>query len=109
MSDASTPPTARREKITVDIRIEAEPHYSATRCFHAHKTNDEQIACRVAKAEKWAREFMDFLRDHRSQDLVGLDVVRVTEDRCSACGERWETMTDEGVEVCAYCAVAVAR
>ena len=43
-----------------------------------------------AAMEAWAGEFNRWVRDHRSQDSVTLEVVRETSERCSACGDTWE-------------------
>jgi len=55
--------------------------------------------------EQRCREFVDFLRDHRSQDIVRLDVVRERKDLCSVCKQEWdEAIDDETKErYCACC------
>ena len=108
MSDSTTTLVTKKTVVT-DLRIEAEPHYSVLRCWHVHATNAERVECHAKSAERWAKDFMEFLRDHRSQDLTGLNVVRVKEDVCSACGEKWETMAgdaqdgEQGKTFCASC------
>lgn len=58
--------------------------------------------------ESAVKSFWEFIRDHRSQDLTGLEVVREYEDQCSACESKWETMENEaGITVCANCGVPV--
>ena len=49
-------------------------------------------------------DFVQFLRDHRSQDLVSLEVVRDYRDLCSCCEREWEADEDEaGEAICANC------
>lgn len=53
--------------------------------------------------EAKCREFVEFLRDHRSQDRIELEVVRERADLCSACGRTWEPSVEDGVTGCAGC------
>jgi hypothetical protein len=55
------------------------------------------------------KEFEQFLRDHRSQDMVQLDVVRHYSDLCSACGREWEEMDDDGICCCASCGAKLIK
>ena len=55
------------------------------------------------RLERWARDFEEFVRDHRSQDPVHLTVQKTWETVCSLCGQKWEE--DDGR--CAWCAVEV--
>ena len=56
------------------------------------------------KLDEWAKEFQEFIRDHRSQDPVCMNVEREEAECCSACHEEYEAMIDEdGHEACAYC------
>jgi len=62
----------------------------------------------VEQSARWlrdrARAFNDFIKDHRSQDDIRLDVREIWQDLCSGCGREWELMTDEqGDECCAWC------
>lgn len=57
--------------------------------------------------QAWVKEIMAFIRDHRSQDQVHLDVERVTQDQCSECESEWETMIEDGVLKCASCGAEV--
>ena len=61
-------------------------------------TAEKQYAADLKSA---VSEFHDFLRDHRSQDLVSLDVDEKYQDVCSFCGAEWETSLDEaGIPIC---------
>lgn len=51
------------------------------------------------QAESLAREFNDFVRDHRSMDWATLSVEREYEDQCEHCGYIWELDSD-GVPTC---------
>jgi hypothetical protein len=42
------------------------------------------------QAEALAREFNEFVRDHRSMDWVSLSVEREYENQCSHCHSIWE-------------------
>lgn len=52
--------------------------------------------------EKEVKNFESFLRDHRSQDLIDLNVTYIKGDICSACKRELETYFDED-EKCFYC------
>lgn len=54
--------------------------------------------------EEWANEFRAFLRDHRSQDMISLSIVRDESDGCTACGSDWEEDGD-GCPCCCMKAV----
>ena len=60
---------------------------------------------RATALEEWAKELVEFIRDHRSRDDLGLTVKRIYEDQCSHCGYTWE-VDDEGCPVCCNKAVA---
>ena len=49
--------------------------------------------------ENWVQEFHNFIRDHRSQDPVTLNVEREYQDVCSFCGSDWET-DENGCPLC---------
>ena len=57
----------------------------------------------------WAKDLEDFIRDHRSQDACGVEVVRETQDLCSCCKGEWETYVDDvdGSLRCATCGALV--
>jgi len=49
--------------------------------------------------ELWAKDFNEFIRDHRSQDRVNLSVRRVYKEECEYCHRVWEEY-DDGCPVC---------
>ena len=63
--------------------------------------------------ERWAHGFHEFLRDHRSQDMLHLEIVEDRKDLCSNCHEPWETYVEEeilgkqGKTFCAFCGAEV--
>jgi hypothetical protein len=86
-----------KKNVLIDVHVEAD-----LRAFlwGRYKSVEEE-----AKAlERACKEFVDFLRDHRSQDLVTLDVVREYENQCSVCQEKWEIAYDEENDNKPYCA-----
>jgi hypothetical protein len=52
----------------------------------------------------WAKKLKEFVRDHRSQEQINLEVVGEYEDRCAFCDYVWEE-GDDGCPTC--CAEAV--
>lgn len=88
----------RRKDVLVDLRVNAE-FPDLFRYSYRRLTLEEK----AKELENAAREFHAFIRDHRSQDRVALDVERVLQDQCEACGEAWETMEDAGKTICASC------
>jgi hypothetical protein len=96
------PKVAKRVKRLVDVRVECEiPSYIMRRA----RTMEEK----ERQLDQWAREFADFIRDHRSQDPVRMMVVRDERNVCSCCGCDWETMLDDDTHenICASCGVKV--
>ena len=89
--------TATKIRRLVDVRIEITPGGGAWAW-----EKPERLA---QQYENWAREFNEFLRDHRSQDANGLEVCRDYAVICSACEEPCEAMTDpeEPGVFCANC------
>ena len=67
--------------------------------------NKEEYARRLESAVK---EFHDFLRDHRSQDMVKLEVVRKVADICSNCKNEKEVFYEgSGAAYCAHCGALI--
>ena len=86
-----------RVQRVIDVRVVAD--LSAVTRWIRH--NDfERIERALREA---ADEFNAFIRDHRSQDHVRLDVERTVQDQCSGCGNEWEP--DNGA--CAHCGAEV--
>lgn len=95
-----TKKATRLQNVLVDAHLEAEAPHGTT--YHWQTPKQKSDALR-----SWVKEFEDFIRDHRSQDAVQLSVVEDRKDLCSACGNEWETDSDEGRVCCAYCGAEV--
>lgn len=93
--------------VLVDLRVEIEPPSHVTRYLFWRRdgTEQERLEAERRALEEWAREFEQFVRDHRSQDPVSLTVVRVHEDRCSHCAAAWEADAITGEPCCCNAAV----
>jgi hypothetical protein len=84
-----------KKTVLVDIRLEIEPP--------RHLGWYPDMERRARACENWAAEFMEFVRDHRSQDPVSIHVIRDEQEQCSHCGSEWEE--DEAGPLC--CAKAM--
>lgn len=96
-------------KLTVvsDAHVRIEPSSYVSRVWPYEKREDESaVEARARKYDAWAKDLKEFFRDHRSQDVNFIEVVREYEDVCSACGRRWEVSTEgaEGEPVAPFCA-----
>ena len=94
---------AKPEKQLVDVHVEVSPPHWA----YGHSRDPERVA---ESLENWAKELSEFVRDHRSQDSIGLEVVRDVQEVCSLCGRPWEPVgpDDESPDtVCAWCGAKV--
>ena len=76
-----------KEKVLVDVRILCDPPGLVGSWSHT-------LEDKARRLEEWCREFEEFVRDHRSQDAVGLTVEREYQDQCSFCGREWEEDAD---------------
>jgi len=94
------PKIAQRVNRLVDVRVNAEP---PSYLFHYRKSLEDT----AKDLEGWANDFHAFLRDHRSQDIVALEIERIRKDVCSVCNNDWETDTDDVVIFCAHCGALV--
>lgn len=74
-------------KVVVGLRVEVDPPWHVT--SHSHSSEEKQ-----RRLNAWAREFEAFVRDHRSQDPISLNVIRDERDQCSHCGYEWEQDAD---------------
>lgn len=94
---------ATKAKTLVDAYVRAEFH----RPWGWNRLTEEE---RAEALEEQCRDYKSFIRDHRSQDLTDLEVIREYQDQCSACGGSWDTMDDEnGVEICGNCGAEVEK
>jgi len=94
---------AKRLHILDDVIVEAD---LSGMCWGSrYRESEEEWAKQLERA---AKEFHDFLRDHRSQDMVVLDVVRKYKDVCSVCKDTWELDKDDNdVLICAACGAEI--
>ncbi len=101
------------EKITVPdkIRLEIDPPIWIDQLY----SGSEQWE---SKVRDWVKEFNEFIRDHRSQDDVVIEVIQDEKIVCSKCKESWEPTTNDwgddeysglGDEVCFCCGGLIAR
>lgn len=74
-------------EVLIDAKVVCEPSSHVTRWFSTQERKAQAL-------ERWAKEFEEFVRDHRSQDPIGLSVERVYESQCSHCGMAWEEDAD---------------
>lgn len=72
-------------KVVVGLRVEVDP----PNLWWCRTQKDRERAL-----NEWAREFEAFVRDHRSQDPISLNVIREEQDQCSYCGYEWEQDAD---------------
>jgi hypothetical protein len=86
-----------KKKILKDVKIICEPPQRRWGGFNG--LEDEAIFY-----EKWVKEFEEFIRDHRSQDPVYLNVEREYKECCEFCEEEWET-SDDSCPLCCQKAV----
>lgn len=93
-----------KKRVLVDSHVRIEPGYVP----YWAKISPEVYAKFL---EDWAKEVMDFVRDHRHQDINSVYVEREMEDQCSECGWKWEPMRDDetGDTVCSSCGGLIAK
>ncbi len=92
---------ARPINTLVDVTVEAD---LSNMIWRGRCQTQKDRADALKRAVK---EFHDFLRDHRSQDMVSLEVKRIYGNLCSVCHDRWETMTIDDKLCCACCGAEV--
>jgi len=81
-------PTSEAEmkiKKLVDVYLKVE--------FWAPYSNDPNLK------EGYAKDFIDFVKDHRSQDMQDMQIVKITEESCEYCGYNWE-VDEAGIPQC---------
>lgn len=87
---------AHQEKFISDVKVEASigiPYYA----IYDMKKKEKFLL-------DWIRDFNVFIRDHRSQDMINLEIIPVLSKVCSDCKKEWETMIDDnGKYACANC------
>lgn len=81
-----------KQKILIDLKVVCDPPYTVGSWARTLEEKAKHL-------EVWCREFEEFVRDHRSQDPIGILVEREYQDQCSHCGREWET-DEEGCPLC---------
>ena len=90
--------TKLQKNVLVDVKVEADLSGMIW-----GKSDD--LVKYGQQLEKAVKEFHDFLRDHRSQDLVWLQVDEVRKDLCGNCGKVYEPdyYEEDKKRHCAWC------
>lgn len=104
MNDTETEKAFKRKNVLVDVVVKAD---LSGMTFTRRGDTEEAKAKDLERAVK---EFHDFLCDHRSQDMVSLNVERKYKDICSACGsDEFEYDTTKAIteELCAWCGAII--
>lgn len=106
MDETTTQPkkTTMLKNVLVDAHVEADLSGMLWGSRSRYGKNPLEFAKDLESA---CKDFHDFLRDHRSQDMVHLSVERTIKNLCSACKTEWETYEDNGKKYCASCGAEV--
>ncbi len=121
--ESATPETTKAAPTTCTVShnviVDAHVRAEFPRTWIDHMTYDAAVkGWREAtpeeigeKLEDKCKDFEEFLRDHRSQDVVSLEVVYERATLCSRCHERWEPAIDDetGETFCARCGATLAK
>ena len=81
-----------KQKVLIDVKIICDP----PRAYWYTGRTMEHLA---REYEDWVKDFHAFIRDHRSQDPVTLNVEREYQDQCSFCHSFWEE-DEDGMPIC---------
>lgn len=101
---------AKKIKKYLATKIEITPRHIPTYLWQ--NLEPEEFAKREVKwFENWVKEFEEFLRDHRSQDVQYIEAIRQDINICSCCGDNWETYYDkeEKKTLCANCGAEIIK
>ena len=85
-----------KNKVLVDAVVEID--------MRVDKWHREAVDNYAKRLEREAKDFEEFLRDHRSRDVYSFTVVRKYEEICSFCKRGWEEL-DDGEPVCCQAAI----
>ena len=89
---------AKKLHILTDVKVEADLSNMLWRRNYYGKEEEK-----AKDLERAVKDFEDFLRDHRSQDMISLSVERVFEDVCSVCKDTWDIVDDKDGKYCGNC------
>ena len=98
MTEAET----TKRKCTIRKGVVVDAHVEAT-FPHVDRWYGRTVEEYGTALERACKEFEEFLRDHRSQDVVRLSVERECKDICSVCEAEWDQDDDENGPCCANC------
>ena len=108
MSEPTPTVTSKATRVSAIVAYTIGIDLGVYRCYpfclarHGERGRPE---CEAERAEEAVREFMSFLKDHRSQSGVSVYLERERGDTCSACGLLWDTVEDDGKTLCGNCGV----
>lgn len=95
---------AEKLEVVIDLRVVIQPPRHIAAWYGRDLKRYEQ------ELKRWADQIYEHVRDHRSLDLVGIDVERITEIVGSNCKQAWsvaydedESDTETNVPYCANC------
>ncbi len=111
-TDTVQPKTCTPIKRIIDVTVEIDPPTHCSWMLSGARESQEWYDNYAKALESWAKEFMDFVRDHRSQDECTIDVNKKYERFCSACNREWEEVPPDDQcpdATCSWCGVAVER
>lgn len=102
-AEIKTKKAKKRTHVLVDVKVHADLSSLIYRSFY------KDVESEAKALERAVKDFHGFLRDHRSQDLIVLEVQRKYKNLCSVCGEEWEPYKDEddGKDYCAGCGAII--
>lgn len=95
--------TTIRKNVLINVVVEADLS-NMIWC-----TRHTPLEYQAKELERAVKEFEAFLRDHRSQDMITLDVRREYKDICSSCESPWEEDSDESGTFCVCCGAKVVE
>ncbi len=81
------------KKKLIDVIIEATP---PSYVYRYYGNNVESLATEL---QRRVNDFHEFIRDHRSQDLVELQIKKIYQVTCEFCGYEWD-IDAEGCPCC---------
>ena len=77
-----------KKKKLIDLKLIATPPY------YIYRRIGYDIEYMLQGLEQWVQEFHDFIRDHRSQDPVDLEIEKVYQETCEYCDLEWDLDID---------------
>ena len=93
-----------KKTILEEVTISCDPpNWYGWRMYGGDKVNEQY----AKYCEEWVKDFHDFIRDHRSQDPVGLNVDRHYKTICEFCEYEWEEDIVSGQPLC--CTEAISE